>query len=82
MLSSRRRRVRAARRVVSGSSSSCVQRSMLCANATSAVRPGAVGVKLAGAKVRKCLVFDVCDDLFDDGVIAVLGLDERVGRDR
>ena len=35
---SRRRRVRAARTVVSGSPSSCVQRSMLCARAASTVQ--------------------------------------------
>jgi len=23
------------------------------------------------------LVFEICDDLFDDGVVAVLGLDDR-----
>ena len=39
--------------------------------------PGAVGVELAGGEVRECLVFEVGDDLLDDGVVAVLGLDER-----
>ena len=39
--------------------------------------PGAVGVELAGGEVRQCLVLEVGDDLLDDGVIAVLGLDER-----
>jgi len=27
--------------------------------------------------VRQCLVLEVCDDLLDDGVIAVLGLNDR-----
>ena len=39
--------------------------------------PGGVGVELAGGEVRQCLVFEVGDHLLDDGVVAVLGLDER-----
>ena len=39
--------------------------------------PGGVGVELAGGEVRESLVFEVGDDLLDDGVVAVLGLDER-----
>ena len=37
-------------------------------------RPGAVGAVVAGGEVRQRLVFEVGDDLFDDGVVAVLGL--------
>jgi len=36
--------------------------------------PGTVGVEIAGGEVRERLVFEVGDDLLDDGVIAVLGL--------
>jgi hypothetical protein len=39
--------------------------------------PGAVGVEVPGGEVRRRLVVEVGDDLLDDGVIAVLGLDER-----
>ena len=39
-------------------------------------RPGAVGVEVLGGKVRQRLVFEVGDDLLDDGVVAVLGLDD------
>ena len=39
--------------------------------------PGAVGVELPGGEVRQRLVFEVGDHLFDDGVVAVLGFDER-----
>ena len=39
--------------------------------------PGAVGVEVAGGEVRQRLVFEVGDDLLDDGVVAVLGLDDR-----
>ncbi len=39
--------------------------------------PGAVGVKVTGGEVRERLVFEVGDDLLDDGVLAVLGLDDR-----
>jgi hypothetical protein len=39
-------------------------------------RPGAVGVKLAGGEVRQRLVLEVGDDLLDDRVLAVLGLDD------
>jgi hypothetical protein len=39
-------------------------------------RPRAVGVELAGGEVRECLVFEVADDQLDDGVLAVLGLDD------
>ena len=43
--------------------------------------PGAVGVEMAGGEVRQGLVFEVGDDLLDDGVVAVLGLDglDRIG---
>jgi hypothetical protein len=34
--------------------------------------PGAVGVELAGREVRERLVFEVGDDLLDDGVLAML----------
>jgi hypothetical protein len=33
-------------------------------------------VEVAGGKVRQRLVFEVGDDLLDDGVLAVLGLDD------
>jgi hypothetical protein len=33
-------------------------------------------VEVPGGKVRQCLVFEVGDDLLNDGVIAVLGLDD------
>lgn len=39
--------------------------------------PGAVGVEVAGGEVRERLVFEVSDDLLDDGVLAMLGLDDR-----
>jgi hypothetical protein len=39
--------------------------------------PGGVGVEVPGGKVRQGLVFEVGDDLFDDGVVAMLGLDDR-----
>jgi hypothetical protein len=50
-------------------------------------RPGAVGVKVPGREVRQGLVFEVADDELDDGVLAMLGLDDRdrfgaVGRPR
>jgi hypothetical protein len=35
-------------------------------------RPGAVGVELAGGEVRQRLVFEVGDDLLNNGVITVL----------
>jgi hypothetical protein len=38
--------------------------------------PGAVGVELAGGEVHKRLVLEIGDDLLDDGVIAMLGLDQ------
>jgi len=38
--------------------------------------PGTVGVEVPGGEVRQCLVFEVGDDLLDDGVLAVLGLDQ------
>jgi hypothetical protein len=38
--------------------------------------PGCVGVEVAGGEVRERLVFEVGDDLLDDGVVAVLGLDD------
>ena len=40
-------------------------------------RPGAVGVELPGWEVHKRLVFQIGDDLFDDGVITMLGLDDH-----
>ena len=39
--------------------------------------PGAVGVEMPGGKVRERLLFEVGDHLLDDGVLAMLGLDER-----
>jgi hypothetical protein len=33
-------------------------------------RPGAVGVKVTRGEMRECLVFEVADDQFDDGVLA------------
>ena len=39
--------------------------------------PGAVGVEVSGGEVGERLLFEVGDDLLDDGVLAVLGLDER-----
>jgi len=39
--------------------------------------PGAVGVELAGGEVRERLVFEIGDDLLNDGVITMLGLDDR-----
>ena len=76
MRSSRRRSVRAARTVVSGSPSSWVQRSRLCASAASTVQ-APLAWKWPDGKCCKRLVFEVGDDLLDDGVVAVLGLDER-----
>ena len=38
--------------------------------------PGAVGVELAGGEVRERLVFQIADRELDDGVLAVLGLDQ------
>jgi hypothetical protein len=34
--------------------------------------PGGVGVEVAGGEVRERLVFEVANDQFDDGVLAVL----------
>ena len=44
-------------------------------------RPGAVGVEVAGREVRQRLVFEIADAQLDDGVLAMLGLDDlkRVG---
>ena len=39
--------------------------------------PGAVGVELAGGEVHQRLVFEIGDDLLNDGVITMLGLDDR-----
>jgi hypothetical protein len=39
--------------------------------------PGGVGAVVAGGEVRERLVFEIADDLLDDGVVAVLGLDAR-----
>jgi hypothetical protein len=41
--------------------------------------PGAVGVELAGGEVRERLVFQVADRELDDGVLAVLSLDDLQG---
>jgi len=38
--------------------------------------PSAVGVEIPGGEVRQCLILKVCDDLLDNGVLAVLGLHE------
>jgi len=38
--------------------------------------PRKVGVELAGGEVRERLVFEVADGELDDGVLAVLGLDD------
>lgn len=38
--------------------------------------PGAVGVVVPGGEVREGLVLEVGDGLLDDGVLAVLGLDQ------
>ena len=35
-------------------------------------RPGSVGVELSGGEVRERLVFEISDDLLDDGVLAML----------
>ena len=75
MVSSRRRRVRAVGTVVSGSPISLVQRSRLCASAAITVQ-AALAANCAGWEVRERLVFEVADREFDDGVLAVLGLDE------
>ncbi len=40
-------------------------------------RPGAVGVKVPRGEVREGLVFEVADDDLDDGVLAMLSLDDR-----
>ena len=39
--------------------------------------PGAVGVELPEGKCTKRLVFEIGDDLLDDGVVTMLGLDDR-----
>ena len=39
--------------------------------------PGAVGVEVGGGEVREGLVFELGDDLLDDGVLPVLALDQR-----
>src|SRR5215217_6666244 len=39
--------------------------------------PGGVGVKAPGGKVRERLVFEIADRELDDGVLTVLGLDDR-----
>ena len=49
--------------------------------------PGAVGGELAGGEVRERLVFEIADRELDDGVLAMLGLDQQqrlgaVGRER
>src|SRR5829696_7793598 len=49
--------------------------------------PGAVGVKVARREVCQRLVFEIGDDLLDDGMVAVFGFDEgeivgAVGQDR
>jgi hypothetical protein len=59
------------------------RRSRLCARTASTTvcaactlhGPGAVGVEVPGGEVRQRWVFEIADDLFDDGVVAVLGLD-------
>jgi hypothetical protein len=67
--------VRAARTVVFGQSEQLrPAQQVLCQGAED--RPGAVGVKLAGGEVRQRLVLEVGDDLLDDRVLAVLGLDD------
>jgi hypothetical protein len=68
--------VRAARAVVSGSPISGVHRRRLWAIAASTVQ-APLAWRCPGREVRKRLVFEVCDDLLDDGVVAVLGLDDR-----
>ena len=66
--------------VVSGSPSSCVHLKQVVRERAEH-GPRGVGVVVAGGKVRQRLVFEIGDDLLDDGVIAVLGLDhgELVG---
>ena len=39
--------------------------------------PRCVGMEVPGGEVRQRLVLEVGDDLLDDGVLAVLGLDDR-----
>ena len=77
--SSRRRRVRAVRIVVAGRARIWVQRSRLCASAAITVQ-AALAVNVPGREVRERLVFEVADRELDDGVLAVLGLDERERR--
>ena len=73
-VSSRRRRVRAARtpwrggRAARSSGAGCAR--------GGDHGPGAVGGEVTGGEVRKRLVFEVADDQFDDGVLTVLGLDQ------
>ena len=43
-------------------------------------RPGGVGGEVPGGEVRERLVFEVADRELDDGVLAVLGLDDARGR--
>ena len=62
--------------VVSGRPSRLVQRSRLCARQAITVQ-AALALKLPGGEVRERLVFEVADGELDDGVLAVLGLDER-----
>ena len=62
--------------VVRAGRSGLVQRSRLCASAAITVQ-AALALKLPGGEVRERLVFEVADRELDDGVLAVLGLDER-----
>ena len=76
MVSSRRRRVRAARRGLVGQAD---QRGPAdeVVRERGDHRPGGVGGVVAGWEVREGLVFEVADGLLDDGVVAVFGLDDR-----
>jgi hypothetical protein len=78
--SSLRRTVRAARTVVAGRPITAVPAQQVVRE-TRDDGPGGVGGKLAGGEVRQRLVLEVADRQLDDGVLAVLGLDqfERLG---
>ena len=73
--SSRRRRVRAARTVLAGQAEQ-LRPAQQVVRERGEHGPGAVGVEVAGGEVRQRLVFEVADDQLDDGVLAVLGLDD------
>ena len=68
--------MRAARTVVFGQSEQLCPAQQVVREAASTVQ-APLALNSPGGEVRECLVFEVGDDLLDDGVVAVLGLDER-----